>query len=53
MTRLGGKLIINLGNAKFKDNKIPSENEFITLSVDGVAIYKIEYDYEEGTKNII
>ena len=53
MTRLGGKLIINLGNVKFKENKIPSENEFITLSVDGVAIYKIEYDYEEGTKNII
>ena len=53
MTRLGGKLIINLGNVKFKENKIPSENEFITLSVDGIAIYKIEYDYEEGTKNII
>ena len=53
MTRLGGKLIINLGNVIFKDNKIPSENEFITLSVDGVAIYKIEYDYEEGIKNII
>ena len=53
MTRLGGKLIIDLGTSKFKDNKIPSENEFITLSVDGVAIYKIEFDYNEGTKNII
>ena len=53
MTRLGGKIIINLGQAKFKNNKNPLENEFVTLSVDGIAVYKLEYDYIEGNKNII
>ena len=53
MTRLGGKVIIDLGVAEFKDDKLPSENEFVTLSVDGVAVYKKEYDYIKGEKNII
>ena len=53
LTRLGGKLVINLGTNEFKNNKLPSENEFVTLSVDGVAVYKIEYDYVKGEKNII
>ena len=53
MTRLGGKLIINLCNSIFKDDKLPSENDFVTLSVDGIAIYKLEFDYDKGTKNII
>ena len=53
MTRLGGKLVINLGTNEFKNNKLPLENEFVTLSVDGVAVYKIEYDYVKGEKNII
>ena len=53
LTRLGGKIVINLGNNKFKNSKFPSENEFVTLSVDGVAVYKMEYDYIEGEKNII
>ena len=53
MTRLGGKLVIDLGKTEFKNDKIPSENEFVTLSVDGIAIYKIEYDYEKGKKNTI
>ena len=53
LTRLGGKLVINLGTNSFKNHKLPSENEFVTLSVDGVAVYKMEYDYEEGVKNII
>ena len=53
MTRLGGKIIVDLGNNKFKDSKLPSENDFITLSVDGIAVYKIEYDYTAGSKNII
>jgi hypothetical protein len=35
---------------EFKNDKTPSENEFVTLSVDGIAIYKIEYDYEKGEK---
>ena len=53
LTRLGGKFIINLGTSKFKDSKLPSQNDFATLSVDGVAVYKLEFDYEEGTKNMI
>ena len=53
LTRLGGKIVINLGTSEFKNNKLPSENEFVTLSVDGVAVYKIEYDYIKGEKNII
>ena len=53
LTRLGGKLIIDLGTNEFKNNQKPSENEFVTLSVDGVAVYKIEYDYIKGVKNII
>ena len=53
LTRLGGKLIIDLGTNKFKDGKLPSENEFVTLSVDGVAVYKTEYEYEAEVKNII
>ena len=53
MTRLGGKIIVNLGTSTFKDDKIPSENDFITLSVDGIAIYKLEFDYIKGEKNIV
>ena len=53
LTRLGGKLVIDLGTNEFKDNKRPDENQFVTLSVDGVALYKIEYDYVPGEKNII
>ena len=53
MTRLGGKLVIDLGTHQFKNDKLPTENEFVTLSVDGVAVYKIEYDYVKGEKNII
>ena len=30
LTRLGGKLIIDLGTCEFKNNKISSENEFVT-----------------------
>ena len=53
LSRLGGKLVINLSNCEFQNNKLPSENDFVTLSVDGVAVYKIEYDYVKGEKNII
>lgn len=53
LTRLGGKLIIDLGTSTFKNDKLPEENDFVTLSVDGVAVYKIEYDYVKGVKNII
>ena len=53
MTRLGGKFIINLGTSKFKNSKLPSENDFVTMSVDGVAIYKMIFEYLEGQKNII
>ena len=53
LTRLGGKLIIDLGTLAFKNDKLPSENEFVTLSVDGVAVYKMEYDYVKGQKNKI
>ena len=53
MTRLGGKIIVNLGTSSFKDDKKPSENDFITLSVDGIAIYKLEFDYIKGEKNIV
>ena len=53
LTRLGGKLVIDLGIYEFKDDKQPSENEFVTMSVDGVAVYKIEYDYQKGVKNKI
>ena len=45
LTRLGGKFVINLGQSIFKNDKIPSENDFVTLSVDGVAVYKLEFDY--------
>ena len=53
LTRLGGKLVIDLGKNQFKNDKLPTENEFVTLSVDGVAVYKMEYEYEKGVKNII
>ena len=53
LTRLGGKLVIDLGTNEFKNNKLPSENEFVSLSVDGVAVYKMEYDYVKGSKNVI
>ena len=53
LTRLGGKLVIDLGANEFKDNKIPSEHEFVTMSVDGVAVHKIDYEYIKGEKNII
>ena len=53
LTRLGGKFVINLGQSIFKNDQIPSENDFVTLSVDGVAVYKLEFDYEKGVKNII